>query len=346
MLTAAEALVLDATRLSDQGKGFIGHRSSGRLSSVGVVGISRRNHVVPRGYLRGFADDHGMLRREGTVNLVPVAHAAVVKNAYVVTLKDGTVTDAVERSLSTLETKVLPILRELPDHWPLARPDRVQVAEYLAVQMSRTPDSLRHHGRLVAKAVHGTPHEADAGLDSLRMRAMYAIKDHTMTLLTAMQWTLVEFKAAQLSTSDHPVAIFPLNQAELSNDLGALPDNVGEVWFPVSRRRLLVLAWRDQGDTPAVKRGMRRVAEAVNSAIRDQAEGGWYWHPSLEHPPLPSSGQPRSIGELMFAEYGPKRIHASRHRAFAHRHRTDPTLFGYQPPTVFHPRTNQAAVRR
>lgn len=139
------------------------------------------------------------------------------------------------------------MLRELPDHWPLARPDRVQVAEYLAVQMSRTPDSLRRHGRLVAKAVHGTPHEADAGLDSLRMRAMYAIKDHTMTLLTAMQWTLVEFKAAQLSTSDHPVAIFPLNQAELSNDLGALTDNVGEVWFPVSSRRLLVLAWRDQG---------------------------------------------------------------------------------------------------
>jgi len=310
------------------------------------VGISRRNHVVPRGYLRGFADDDGMLRREGTVNLVPVAHAAVVKNAYVVTLKDGTVTDAVERSLSTLETKVLPMLRELPDHWPLARPDRVQVAEYLAVQMSRTPDSLRRHGRLVAKAVHGTPHEADAGLDSLRMRAMYAIKDHTMTLLTAMQWTLVEFKAAQLSTSDHPVAIFPLNQAELSNDLGALTDNVGEVWFPVSSRRLLVLAWRDQGGhsrREAWDAARRRSRQLCNP---QPGRGRLYWHPSLEHPPLPSSGQPRSIGELMFAEYGPKRIHASRHRAFAHRHRTDPTLVGYQPPTVFHPRTNQAAVRR
>lgn len=309
------------------------------------MSLSRRNHVVPKGHLKGFANEDGMLRRDGIANLVPVAHAAVVKNAYVVTLNDGTASDVVERSLGDLESAAVPLLVSLSKRWPLDRAERLVLAEYLAVQMARTPDSLRRHGSLVADAVRGTPHEAEAGLDSLRMRAMYAIKNHAMTLLTAMQWTLVEFGEPWLSTSDHPVVVFPLDQAELSDDLGAVTGNIGEIWFPVDAHHLLVLVWRDQGDIPTVKRGMRRVAEVVNAAMREQAEGGWYWHPSLERPPLPR-GRSWSVGEMMFGGYGPSRIRASRHRSLAHNRLADPALGGDRKPTVFHPRTNRPPARR
>jgi hypothetical protein len=151
--------------------------------------LRRRNHLTPAGYLRGFADDDGMLRRQGTAKLVHVNGAAVKRNAYVVTLRDGTETDTVERSLAAIDAKAPPLLRNLPDIWPLGRVDRFLLTEYLAAQLARTQDGLRRHDRLVTRALAGTYPSARGrhpAHDSLRARAMFAILGHTLRLLGGM----------------------------------------------------------------------------------------------------------------------------------------------------------------
>jgi hypothetical protein len=301
------------------------------------VGRSHRHHVVAKGYLRGFADDDGMLVRAGTDRLVPTSHAAVKPGAYLVTLRDGTRTDSVEQALNRIETMAIPLLRRLEAAWPLDRPERAVLLEYLAAQMVRTPDAMRRHARLVDAAAGGAP----PGRDALRMRAMIEIKNRLMTLISAMQWTLVGFRTPVLTTSDHPVAPVPIDLRQTTSDFGVDVDNIGELWFPVAPTLLLVCCWRDLPDAPRLRSGRRRIAESVNAAMRDQAEAGWYWRPGTD-PPV--SERISVVGELLYAGYGPAAIRRSTHRRLALRevaaHRGDlpntATVFhasaGAQPP--------------
>lgn len=263
-----------------------------------------------------------MLARAGSGRLVHVRHAAVKKDAYLVELRDGRRTDDVERALGVLESKALPLLRELPSRWALQRPERQVVAEYLAMQMTRTPDALRRHGRLVDGPLEhaGYPKPAAGGWrhgrDGRRMHAMLFIGARMTTLVSAMQWTLVSFNAPVLSTSDHPVAVVPVNLSQTTPDLGVEVDNVGELWLAVTSRLAMVCCWRDLADTPRPRSGQRRIAEAINAAMHQHAEAGWYSHPA--HPvPVRDDERIRICGELLFAGYGPGAIRRSSHRARA-----------------------------
>lgn len=260
-----------------------------------------------------------MLVRHGTDRLVPVSHAAVSKDAYLVQLRDGRRTDEVERALSLLETEALPVLRDLRGRWPLDHRDRALVAEYVAAQMARTPDALRRHARLVDDALrdHGYPDARGDGWrhgrDGLRMRAMIFIAGRVMTLVSAMQWSLVSFGRPVLSTSDHPVAVGSIDLAATRADLGIEVDNIGELWLPIDPQLLLVCCWRDLPDVARPLGGRRRIAESVNAAMRDQAEAGWYSRPG-QAVPMPVDGRIGMCGERLFAGYGPAAIRRSAFR--------------------------------
>ena len=309
------------------------------------MGLSRRHHVAAKGYLRGFADEHGRLERFGSERLVHVSGAAVKKDAYLVELRDGTRTDEVERALGVLEDTAVPLLRDLEKGWPLSRSDRAVLAEYLALQMSRTPDALRRQAQLVEAGLKGAGYR-DApdtgwrqGRDGLRMRAMLAITRHVMTLVSAMQWSLVKFNAAVLSTCDHPVAVVSIDLGQTTADLGVGVANIGELWLPINSQLLLICCWRDLPDTRRPLGGLRRVAESVNWAMRDQAEAGWYWQPETT-PPIRDDRPIRVCGQVLFHDYGPTAIRRSSHRAQALRQLQSAGADMSGSATVFHSRSS------
>jgi hypothetical protein len=284
-----------------------------------------------------------MLARSGSDRLVHTSDAAVVKDAYLVELRDGTRTDTVERSLGEIETRAIPLLRGLRSRWPLGRAERAVIAEYLAVQMSRTPDALRRHGRLVDAALaqsNAVEPRDSHGRDALRMRAMLFIKNRMISVISAMQWTLVSFKQPLLSTSDHPVAVVSIDLGQTSPDLGVEVDNIGELWLAVDPTTLLVCCWRDLPDSQRPRSGQRRIAESVNAAMREQAEAGWYWHPDTT-PCMPADDRIHICSERLFPGYGPTKIRQSAHRQAALRELASAPATSRNATTVFHPTSSR-----
>ena len=280
--------------------------------------LSRRHHLAAKAYLRGFADADNKLVRHGTSNLVPIQHAAVEDDVYLMRLRDASLTDIVERLLGDIENAALPTLCEMPHRWPLERAQRTVVAGYIAVQISRTLDSLGRHARLIdqvlAQATEAAPTpQGVLGNDALRMHAMLGIARALRPIVTAMTWTLVCFSKPCLSTSDNPVGIVPIDVTRVSESLGIGVEDFAELWLPLRADQLLVLCWLDRPDHRRPRNGQRRIAESVNAAMRDQANKGWYWRPGSS-PPIPSSGRIEPVAQMLFPGYGPTALRASKHR--------------------------------
>ncbi len=101
-------------------------------------------HVVPRTYLRNFADANRMIgmrlvddpAREAVVS---IRDAAVRKRFYRRTRPDGTPIDDVEWSLRLIEDRAGPILREVERRWPPSFDDKRVLGEFFALQILRSP---------------------------------------------------------------------------------------------------------------------------------------------------------------------------------------------------------------
>lgn len=106
----------------------------------------RRQHFVPKGYLRAFASPKGSEmvcvinvpdRRVFTTNMENVC---VEKDYYAATLKDGSKTTELESHLAKLDGVFADIVRKIADGEELSASDRYDFSTFVATQHLRTPE--------------------------------------------------------------------------------------------------------------------------------------------------------------------------------------------------------------
>lgn len=106
--------------------------------------LQRRHHIVPKFYLRRFADQRGLLNRvllPGDVrHAVSINDATVAKDFYLVEEEDGSRSDRVEKLLSDIETEAADAFRVVVDRntWPIPDDARIAIACWAAFQALRT----------------------------------------------------------------------------------------------------------------------------------------------------------------------------------------------------------------
>ncbi|WP_344656736.1 DUF4238 domain-containing protein [Catenulispora subtropica] len=105
--------------------------------------IKRRQHIVSKFYLSGFANGTKRVMQirlaGGNPQPISITDATVISHFYTVTLPDGTRSDAFEDAMSELERAAATSLRRiLSGTWPLPTADREAVASWIALQYLRT----------------------------------------------------------------------------------------------------------------------------------------------------------------------------------------------------------------
>ncbi|MFC7361054.1 DUF4238 domain-containing protein [Nocardioides astragali] len=131
----------------------------------------RRQHVVSRFYLNGFASDTGRVRRVSlpgeSEHVLSTGDAAVIKDFYTITLPDGTQSDVFEKVFGEIEGPASEALRKLlSGTWPITGDHRVALATWIALQHLRAEDVRASQGSMNAQFIRlivGT-----AGKEALR----------------------------------------------------------------------------------------------------------------------------------------------------------------------------------
>ena len=275
-----------------------------------------RAHIVPRAYLRGFADDDERIALRmvegGDQVVTSINNAAVRKAFYRRTRPDGTPIDDIEWAMSRLESHVAPLLRELEDRWPLAYGDKAILAEFAALQLVRSPRWRAWHDQFVDKTVdewrrgEGLPESAvEASDDELhrwieraanqirgdtqRHVKMLALLGKLASILGSMNWTLLRFERPLVATSDHPVHLWPIERRASRPELGRL--NAGilptlEVRLPVSAHAALLMTCIPEPDPPAHVAGKRQHLRNLNAFTIAEAERQWFHCPRVSPPTI------------------------------------------------------------
>jgi hypothetical protein len=240
----------------------------------------QRHHVVPRLHLRGFADVDGRTIQldldTGRRREVSLADASVIRNFYTVVLPDGTVTDAWERWLSDVESKIAPALRRAIDmpSFQLQDDDRERLARWVALQYLRGPDNRRQMTEIAAITLQAQvgmgglaylQHAMSQGLgrevsmaeaecvwddihSSQGPEVVVDAEEHLQVLArtyddaTAMvydrSWCRVTYTRKRLVASDVPVSLVPGDAYDERGLAGAIA-----IAIPLDRRTLL---WLEQ----------------------------------------------------------------------------------------------------
>lgn len=185
-----------------------------------------RAHVVPQGYLRSFAIDGKIAVRKGgptaRVQVKPVEKAGTRPRFYQRTRpKTGEKISDIEWSLSHIEDKAAPVLREIDNLWPLDAERKGVLAEFFGYQLVRGARWVEWHERHVRerlaeyrKLLSLTDDEFEATQqhlfsDTYRLTKMLDLGIRVASILGCMHWSLVDFSAPLLATSDHPVDVWP-----------------------------------------------------------------------------------------------------------------------------------------
>jgi len=106
---------------------------------------TRRQHVVSRFYLNGFANaDQRVARVElpgDVTQVLSTGDAGVIKDFYTITLPDGTKSDFFERAFGEVESLAAEAPRAITsDTWPVTDEHRASLAGWVALQHLRSED--------------------------------------------------------------------------------------------------------------------------------------------------------------------------------------------------------------
>jgi hypothetical protein len=262
----------------------------------------KKAHIVPRMYLASWAVDGKIsvrLVREGQRLIQPIENVGIRRRFYRRQRPDGTEIDDVEWTLSEIEKNAAPVLASLEDDWPLGREAKLGLATLLAVQLLRGP-------RWKGEWLEGThrfleeypdppevpPEELQREREKLlgdttRLIHMLSMAPTMATVLVSMHWTLLEFGADVIATSDHPLVTWPGLSArgpEASPfSVGVL--ECGEIRFPLSPRRALLMTWTDTPDDERTRvRSMRHHARNLNAFTVSNADRQWFHVPDTSPP--------------------------------------------------------------
>lgn len=237
--------------------------------------VVKSSHVVPRTYLRGFADEHNRIAvrvpGEAEPHVMNVKNAGTRSKFYARERPDGSEIHDIEWSLSHIEDAAGPVLRSLPGAWPLDRGDRAgktTLAELFAIQLLRGPRWIKWHDEFTRAHIaelraQGEDEDEVRLLDEHLLSKtqtfvkMIDMSRKALTIFASMKWTLLEFPRPWLATSDHPVVTWPRGVS--ARKPAATPHGGGlletlECRVPISPRCAILMTWADGPDTRATAR--------------------------------------------------------------------------------------------
>ncbi len=123
-----------------------------------VAQLRRRQHVVSKFYLRGFADENEQIKRVALPgdqsHVLSLSNASVIKDFYTITLPDGTRSDAIESAFGEIEGPAATALRSVTSStWPRSTQDRTALAAWIALQHLRSEDVRAFQGGVSAEMI-------------------------------------------------------------------------------------------------------------------------------------------------------------------------------------------------
>ena len=286
-----------------------------------------RNHILSAGYIRNWAiDDQVMceLLPEGKRQLLSPSQVGVRKKFYAGSPdKAGKRTAApAESARHLVETRALPLIRNLPDRWPLDdEGDRAWIALWIAMTMCSSPGRRRRIPRTVSRFFADLEREdptfaamtrrgrAEFSQPDFELDSMFEEVSSVASLIGQMHWALLGFGKRELVSSDHPVDALlwsagdPEWHAESPSSLVLVSR---ELRVPCGPAAALVLSWLDGDDrVPGVK-APRHLAGVVNRGVWMLAERHRFWQPG-QTPRGVADGRPGgAVTRELFPDYDPK----------------------------------------
>jgi hypothetical protein len=176
-------------------------------------------------------------------------------------------------------------------------PDWFAMSLFLGLHFMRSPAGpqrlLRIQGEVLAKCL---PDYTEGWSDEQTQRFLRAVTSEDFrvqvlldqivkaaSVLGSMHWTLLEFPAALLATSDQPVTIAPLlapgESAPVLPLLRGPVFNAEEIRIAVGPRHALLLTWLNEPCDDGIALAGDDVAAHLNRAVICQREDEWFHHP-------------------------------------------------------------------
>jgi hypothetical protein len=296
-------------------------------------------HIVPAGYLRGFAKGSMIMRQEVASNRVrkrSVRSVGIRKRAYSRHRPDGSRIDDVEDAISKLENRV-EVLRKAEQRFPFTEEDRSVIAQFAGAQQVRTPKWAKQYEQQVRSLksevdVHGLPRLGSIGsevvhpalkreterlaTDTARLLDMQRWLYGFSALFFAMRWTLIRFPRPILITCDHPVVMWrEADRAAVPSDNSGIGvEHLLEVRYPLNSQVCLLMTWLEGVDDSEILSGSRAQAKNINSFTRAAAELEWFSLPDINPPFSDDRSRLVPLSAEIFGEYAEVRI--AKRRAF------------------------------
>ncbi|WP_032366012.1 DUF4238 domain-containing protein [Rhodococcoides fascians] len=278
--------------------------------------LKKHQHVVPRTYLRGWADSEGHIsvldRGSAAPQRRPVSNTAVRTQFYNMIGSDGAKTDAIENWLGNrIEAPVGPTLKALRSGGNIGDVDTVTIINFTVAQLIRTPtvfaimagiDETTGPLLLLAEAAKTagfdllTLSEADrdrcvevarrawaanrsaSDTKASSLRTMVRKLDEIATQVASWHWNVLTSSEPVLITGDSPVATINPTGHRWS---GLIPPG-SPLWMPLSPTKLLVgeptKPLRTQVDLPT------ELSTVVTAQLARQADRSLFNTPGVNWP--------------------------------------------------------------
>ncbi|MCZ7481346.1 DUF4238 domain-containing protein [Rhizobium rhizogenes] len=244
---------------------------------------TKRQHVVPRFYLRHFTQPDGELWTHDCVTGIArkstPEKTAYEINIYTPTGEDGARIDLIEDTLATIESQAAGVYPELLAFKPLDTIAKLDFAAFLATMFARSPAQLRQFAQTMGQmALWAGRHEMDRDfrekealgevstvdraiqkilhsndmftMDVDRRAGLSAFQqaEGLMNLMSQMNWSYEISENQQLVTSDNPVFwVKGGGPPDLPGYGFGLGNPHAVIPFPLSPGVILRLDWRRDG---------------------------------------------------------------------------------------------------
>jgi Protein of unknown function (DUF4238) len=253
----------------------------------------RHSHIVPQGYLRSWREPDGIVMRllredVPSTKVISVRDAAVRRRYYRRRRPgSGVPIDDIEWSLSQLEDRALPLVKDIAELWPPSTDQKSGIAQYIAAQYLRGEAYTRWHSDLFHSGARPDVEPtliAEVIAMDRPMRLLVGSRS-AGTLLASMRWQLICFPRPRLITSDEPVIAWPLQtpsaRRPARNEIATGIGMTLEVFMPMTPTALLLMTWEADVDGSTPRRGLGRHADTANAFLRANAQRQWFHLPSV-----------------------------------------------------------------
>lgn len=277
--------------------------------------LKKHHHVVPRSYLKGWADDAKHVavleRGQAAARRLPVSHAAVRSSFYNFLEDTGGQSDAVEEWFGKhVESPMGPVLRQLRQGVAPREVDEPAIRTFAVTQLVRTPTVFAYMAQLdthlgplllfaeACKTAGVNPADLEAparerlivaareawegtvtGDDrASHLRTMARQLDELAVRVESWHVTVLQSPRPALITSDAPVATLNMREPGWG---GLLPSD-SPLLMPLSPTQLLLL---DPVRPLTSNRDLSvDLARVVNTRLAAQADRAIFNHPALSWP--------------------------------------------------------------